>query len=162
MVKWLVVGALSFLLVVVALVILGSPEPPASLDEANAEQLEMIETALAAQDEAGRLAEESATALAAQEEAWAKVEAGPQFVLREVAKSADRLDSLGRHTQAQQMRDEAWASFDANPVVQEAESCNRTLARCQFALHRRGPSRHRGPGGSKRLWPLGPIREGQR
>ena len=122
MIKWFVVGALVFFLAVVVLVLISSPEPPATLEEANIEQLELIEAALAAQDEAGRMAEESVEALTAHEEAWAKVEMGPQFVARNIMKVADDLDSLGHHTRAQNMRDEAWASFDANPLVRNAKA----------------------------------------
>ena len=122
MIKWFVVGALVFFLAVVVLVLISSPEPPATLEDANAEQLELIETALAAQDEAGRLAEESATALAAHDTVWDKVAGGPQFVISKIMESATKLERLGHHQRAAEMREDARKSFWSNPLVIEAET----------------------------------------
>ena len=76
----------------------------------------LIDTAIAAQNEAGIAAERAAEALGEHEQAWAKVEAGPQYVAQVQMETAATMERLGDLRGAEQFRQEAREGLNSHPL----------------------------------------------
>ena len=80
---------------------------------------DLIATAVAAQYEVNRLADERAIALKEHEQIWESVRIGPQAQAAVSIRAADRFEKYDK-AQAEQMREEAQAAFMLNPLVIQA------------------------------------------
>ena len=100
-----------------------------SLSEEDRQRL--IETAIAAQDEAGIAAERATEALAEHTQVWAQVEAGPQYVAQVQMETAAKLEASGDRVGAEQFRKEAREGLNSHPLwiaAQEATAKYREAA----------------------------------
>ena len=85
----------------------------------------VVATAIAAQTEAGQLAEDTAEALAELERAWELVATGPQITAQMIIGTADDLERKGFPERAERMRAEARANFDTHPFTLDAKAATK-------------------------------------